>query len=65
MNEFQRHAFTVVEIRKSTSIRMEEKRGEFGLDRNENEVAAAVTADAMLTGTYLSVMKTSSLPLAS
>lgn len=52
MNEFQRHAFTVVEIRKSTSIRMEEKRGEFGLDRNENEISSAVSADAMLTGTY-------------
>lgn len=52
MNEFQRHAFTVVEIRKSTSIRMEEKRGEFGLARNDNEVSTAVAADAMLTGTY-------------
>ncbi len=52
MNEFQRHAFTVVEIRKSTSIRMEEKRGEFGLARDENEIAMNITADAMLTGTY-------------
>lgn len=52
MNEFQRHAFTVVEIRKSTSIRMEEKQGEFGLSRDENDVPDTVQADAMLTGTY-------------
>jgi TolB-like protein len=52
MNEFQRHAFTVVEIRKTTSIRIAEKRGEFGLARDEQEVAATVEADAMLTGTY-------------
>jgi TolB-like protein len=52
MNEFQRHAFTVVEIRKSTAIRIEEKRGEFGLARDEREVAPAIEADAMLTGTY-------------
>jgi TolB-like protein len=52
MNEFQRHAFTVVEIRKTTSIRLEEKRGEFGLAREEQEVASTVEADAMLTGTY-------------
>ncbi|MEN8257370.1 MAG: FlgO family outer membrane protein [Thermodesulfobacteriota bacterium] len=52
MNEFQRHAFTVVEIRKSTSIRVEEKKGEFGLARIEEEIAPTVKADAMLTGTY-------------
>ncbi len=52
MNEFQRHAFTVVEIRKSTSIRLEKKRGEFGLSRDENNVSETVQADAMLTGTY-------------
>ncbi len=52
MNEFQRHAFTVVEIRKSTAIRMEEKRGEFGLARDDNEVSTSIAADAMLTGTY-------------
>ncbi len=52
MNEFQRHAFTVVEIRKTTSIRLEEKKGEFGLARIEEEIAPNVKADAMLTGTY-------------
>lgn len=52
MNEFQRHAFTVVEARKSTSIRIKEKRGEFGLARDEDEVSLSVAADAMLTGTY-------------
>lgn len=52
MNEFQRHAFTVIEMRKTTSIRMKEKSGEFGLARDEDELTPTVAADAMLTGTY-------------
>ncbi len=52
MNEFQRRSFPVVEIRKSTEIRVLEKRGEFGLARNEDELQTDITADTMLTGTY-------------
>lgn len=52
MNEFQRRSYPVVEIRKSTEISVQEKRGEFGLARNEHELQTDISADAMLTGTY-------------
>lgn len=52
MNEFQRRSYPVVEIRKSTEIRVQEKRGEFGLARNEAELQTDIPADTMLTGTY-------------
>lgn len=53
MNEFQRYSFPVLDMRKSRSIMVQEKRGEFGLSRDPNEIASAHTAGAMLTGTYL------------
>lgn len=52
MNEFQRRSFPVVEIRKATEITVQQKRGEFGLARDENELQADISADTMLTGTY-------------
>ena len=52
MNEFQRHAYPVIEIRKSTELRVQEKRGEFGLARTEEDLQADLKADTMLTGTY-------------
>ncbi len=52
MNEFQRRSYPVVEIRKSTEITVHEKRGEFGLARNEAELQTDIAADTMLTGTY-------------
>ena len=52
MNEFQRRSYPVVEIRKSTEIRVQQRRGEFGLARNENELQTDISADTMLTGTY-------------
>ncbi len=52
MNEFQRRSYPVIEIRKSTEIRVQEKRGEFGLARSEEELQADLEADTMLTGTY-------------
>ena len=53
MNEFQRSAYSVKDMRKSTSVMVQEKRGEFGLSRDVDEVAANHSAGAMLTGTYL------------
>ncbi len=53
MNEFQRYAYPVKDMRKSTSVMVEEKRGEFGLSRDVDEIAANHSAGAMLTGTYL------------
>ncbi len=53
MNEMQRHAYKVIEIRKSESIRVQEKRGEFGLARQQDEIHNEIAAGAMLTGTYM------------
>ena len=52
MNEFQRKNYTVVEMRKSRSVLIQEKRGEYGLSRDPEEISSSVTAGAMLTGTY-------------
>lgn len=53
MNELQRYAFEVIDMRKSLSVVVQEKRGEFGLSRNPDEIPSAHEARAMLTGTYL------------
>lgn len=52
MSEFQQQGYPVVEIRKSVGITMQEKRGEYGLSRNPEEVKADPAARTMLTGTY-------------
>ena len=52
MNEFQSRNYTVVELRKSTSVLIQEKRGEYGLSRDPAEIGGSVEAGAMLTGTY-------------
>jgi TolB-like protein len=53
MNEFQSRSYQVIDIRKSLSVMVQEKRGEFGLSRDPEEIGASATAGAMLTGTYL------------
>lgn len=53
MNEFQSHTYKVIDIRKSVSVVVQEKRGEFGLSRDPDEIGASASAGAMLTGTYL------------
>lgn len=52
MSEFAAKRFTVVDIRKSSSITIQEKRGEYGLSRDPEEVKPALSVGAMLTGTY-------------
>ena len=52
MTEFQQQGYRVVEIRKSTSIMIQEKRGEFGLSRDMAEINPEVAARTMITGTY-------------
>lgn len=52
MNELQQRQVAVLELRKSNSILIQEKRGEYGLSRNHAEIREEVTAAAMLTGTY-------------
>ncbi len=52
MNEFQSRNYTVVELRKSHSVLIQEKRGEYGLSRDPDEIGGTVEAGAMLTGTY-------------
>lgn len=52
MNELQRRQVAVLELRKSNSILIQEKRGEYGLSRNHAEIREEVAAAAMMTGTY-------------
>lgn len=53
MGEFQRYSYSVVDMRKRVSVMVQEKRGEFGLSRDPDEIPSSQTASAMLTGTYL------------
>lgn len=52
MTEFQQQGYRVVEIRKSTSIRIQEQRGEYGLSREAAEINPSITARTLITGTY-------------
>ena len=52
MSEFQQHGYRVVEMRKTSSLLVQEKRGEYGLSRDPEEIADSLAAHAMLTGTY-------------
>ena len=52
MSEFQQRGYTVVEMRKTSNLMIQEKRGEYGLSRNPEELNPTVTAGAILTGTY-------------
>jgi TolB-like protein len=52
MTEFQQQGYRVVEFRKSTSIRIQEQRGEYGLSREVAEINPTVRAGTMITGTY-------------
>lgn len=52
MTEFQQQGYRVIEIRKSTSILIQEKRGEYGLSRDLDEIDQTVAARTMITGTY-------------
>lgn len=52
MTEFQQQGYRVIEIRKSTSIMIQEKRGEYGLSRDMAEISPDVAARTLITGTY-------------
>jgi len=52
MTEFQQQGYRVVEIRKSTSILIQERRGEYALSRDMSEINPNVAARAMIAGTY-------------
>jgi len=52
MTEFQQEGFRVIDLRKSNSITIQEKKGEYGLSRDTDEISPAVRARAMITGTY-------------
>ena len=53
MNELQQRNYKVVELRKGEDVRIQEKRGEYGLSRDPERVNSSVAAGAMLTGTYM------------
>lgn len=52
MTEFQQQGYRVVEIRKSNSILIQEKRGEYGLSRDIDEINSNVAARTLIAGTY-------------
>lgn len=52
MTEFQQKGYTVIEVRKSNAIIIQEKHGEYGLSRDVQEINTAVAARTMITGTY-------------
>ena len=52
MTEFQHHGYRVVELRKRSSIMVQEKRGEYGLSRGVTQIKQGVAARTMVTGTY-------------
>lgn len=52
MTEFQQQGYRVVEIRKSTSLMIQEQRGEYGLSREVTEISPLVSARTLITGTY-------------
>ncbi len=51
-NEFAQHGFSVVEIRQSNDILIQEQRGEYALSRDPDAIRNQVEASATLTGTY-------------
>lgn len=55
MSEFQRRGFTVFEMRKSKTIKIQEKKGEFGLSQHPGEITSTIPARTMITGTYTAV----------
>ncbi len=52
MNEFQKKNYTVVELRKTESIFIQEKKGEYGLSRDPDKIRSLLSVGAVLTGTY-------------
>lgn len=52
MGELQKDRYTVVEIRKSNDVHIQEKYGEYGLSRNPGQIRQELSVGAMLTGTY-------------
>lgn len=52
MGELQQQGYSVVELRKGTSVLVQEKRGEIGLSRDPGQLRGDAAAAAMLTGTY-------------
>jgi len=53
IGELQRAGFQVVEIRKTNSIMIKQKFGEYGLSRDIQEIARDSSARYVLTGTYI------------
>lgn len=55
MTEMQNRRYTVLELRKSKAVLVQERKGEYGLSRQPEEIRDEVAAGAMLTGTYTPV----------
>ncbi len=53
MGELQRAGFNIVEIRKTESIMIKPKFGEYGLSRDVQEIAQESSASYILAGTYV------------
>ncbi len=53
MGELQRAGFRVIEVRKTDSILVKERYGEYGLSRNVGEISNEAAAQLVLVGTYI------------
>ncbi len=53
MGELQRAGFSVVEIRKTESLMLKPRFGEYGLSRDIQEIARSSSASYVLAGTYI------------
>lgn len=53
MTEFRQLGYNVIDVRKSRSIMVREKAGVFGISRAASEIKREVSADGMLSGTYM------------
>ena len=53
MGELQRAGFTVVDVRKTNSMLMKQKYGEYSLSRSVEEIAKETSARYILVGTYV------------
>jgi TolB-like protein len=51
-NKFAQHGFSVIEIRQTNDILIQEQRGEYALSRDPAAIKPRLAASATLTGTY-------------
>ncbi|MFP3982209.1 MAG: FlgO family outer membrane protein [Desulfurivibrionaceae bacterium] len=53
MTEFRQLGYNVIDVRKSRSLMLKKQTGEFGISRDSSELKEEISADGMLSGTYV------------